>query len=483
MVLSQETRIKARQDLERMMDSMDQSLSDGQRLDEIEPGMFSKAMSLNLRLLQGAVNDVVQQVEQSAPERIERAGLPDLVPVEKKPRRLVTVFGELQIGGPGYAVRKKQKVEHAPVDQQLGLPEGEFSYLFQNWSGRFFVRNAYADASTSLVDLLRVQVSVDSLESMNLRMATDVEAFREQQTAPPAKEEGELLVLSADATGVPMANRGGQMQMAYIGAAYTVDRFVRTAEDILDEVLRKQSQKGRPRPKFKRLYADMTRPSADDSAVTLDGRVGVFSWLAHEHQTRVASGSKKRPVICLMDGEHKLWERKEQLLGEDVVEILDFWHFLERLREVSKLLCDTDAAAEAFVKERLARVLNGELGRVIGGLRQMLKKRQLSQKKRRLSKKSRATIQSAITYFENNRSRMRYGEYLREGYPIASGIIEGSCRLVVEDRLDRTGMRWSLDGALAMLANRTTSLSDDWNDYQTFRITREQNRLYPTTTT
>ena len=43
-------------------------------------------------------------------------------------------------------------------------------------------------------------------------------------------------------------------------------------------------------------------------------------------------------------------------------------------------------------------------------------------------------------------------------------------------------MRWSLDGALAMLANRTTSLSDDWNDDQTFRITREQNRLYSTTT-
>jgi hypothetical protein len=69
-----------------------------------------------------------------------------------------------------------------------------------------------------------------------------------------------------------------------------------------------------------------------------------------------------------------------------------------------------------------------------------------------------------------------------ERLPIASGIIEGSCRLVVEDRLDRTGMRWCLEGALAMLANRTTSLSDDWNDYQTFRITREQKRLYPTAT-
>ena len=67
-------------------------------------------------------------------------------------------------------------------------------------------------------------------------------------------------------------------------------------------------------------------------------------------------------------------------------------------------------------------MLTGDLGRVIGGLRQILKKRPL--RKRRLSKKSQATIQSAITYFENNRSRMRYGEYLQEGYPIASGIIE-----------------------------------------------------------
>ena len=123
MVLSQETRIKARQDIEQMMDSIDESLADGHRLDEIEPGMFARVMWLNRRLLQVAVYDLVQRVEQSAPERIERGGLPDLVPVEKKPRRLVTVFGELQIGGPGYAVREKQKVEYAPVDQQLGLPE------------------------------------------------------------------------------------------------------------------------------------------------------------------------------------------------------------------------------------------------------------------------------------------------------------------------------------------------------------------------
>lgn len=79
----------------------------------------------------------------------------------------------------------------------------------------------------------------------------------------------------------------------------------------------------------------------------------------------------------------------------------------------------TEASAKVFVKERLTRILNGELGRVIGGLRQM-------PKKRLLSKKSQATIQSAITYFENNRSRMRYDEYLRED--LDDKCLEGGCQ-------------------------------------------------------
>ena len=115
----------------------------------------------------------------------------------------------------------------------------------------------------------------------------------------------------------------------------------------------------------------------------------------------------------------------------------------------------------------------GRCRRVIGGLRQMLTKRGLKGL-------THETFCAAITDYENNRERMCYDLYLREGYPIASGVIEGACRHVVGDRLDRTGMRWSLTGAVAMLATRTTYLSDDWQTYQAFRIQREQSQLYPT---
>jgi hypothetical protein len=62
-----------------------------------------------------------------------------------------------------------------------------------------------------LHQLLGIDVSVRYFEGMNWRMAADVEAFREQQPTPAGKDEGVLLVVLSDTTGVPMHRRGGKM--------------------------------------------------------------------------------------------------------------------------------------------------------------------------------------------------------------------------------------------------------------------------------
>ena len=475
MVLSSELRIKARQAVGDLMDGIGQELDRRSRLDQIEKSLFRGLLELGKSLLQDSVDEVADEEERAAPESLPGEAGIALQRVKRTPRRLVTVFGELRIKGPVYAVRRKQKIQRAPVDERLALPGGEFSYLFEDWAQRMVVKDAFAEAAASLHELLGLDVSVRSLEGMNRRMAADVEAFREQQPAPASNDEGELLVVLSDATGVPMHRRGGKMQMAYLGASYTVDRFRRTVDQVLDEVLRKECAKSRPRPQHRRLYGDMTRALADDPDTEFDGRVGVFSWLSHEVSTRSGDGS--RPVICLMDGEHKLWTRKRELLPDHVVEVLDLWHVMDRLWDVAAGLHGSNqAASRDFVSQRLRQILAGNIGRVIGGLRQTLTKR-------RVPKAAAETIASTITYFSNNRNRMRYDECLREGDPIASGVIEGACRHVVGDRLDRTGTRWTVDGAVAMLATRTTCLSDNWNDYQQFRIKREQTRLHPTAKT
>ena len=74
---------------------------------------------------------------------------------------------------------------------------------------------------------------------------------------------------------------------------------------------------------------------------------------------------------------------------------------------------------------------------------------------------------------------MRYHEYLSQGYPIATGVIEGACRYLVKDRMERSGMRWSLAGAQPMLHVRAIHQSPNRADFHEVRILNEQTHLYP----
>ena len=109
---------------------------------------------------------------------------------------------------------------------------------------------------------------------------------------------------------------------------------------------------------------------------------------------------------------------------------------------------------------------------MIGAFRQMAKKR-------KLTRDALAKLEEHLGYFENNRQRMCYDEYLEQGYPIGSGVVEGACRNLVKDRMERTGMRWCVAGAQAILDLRAVYLNDDWNTFHKLMIRREQKRLYP----
>jgi hypothetical protein len=125
------------------------------------------------------------------------------------------------------------------------------------------------------------------------------------------------------------------------------------------------------------------------------------------------------------------------------------------------------------VEDKLRALLNGRVGRVIGGFRQRLTKGH------RLSAAQKRALGKTITYFENHRHMMAYDEYLAKGYPLASGLIEGTCNSLVKDRMEQSGMRWSLDGAEAMLQQRAVKNNGDWNDFWNYRINCERDRRYP----
>lgn len=67
---------------------------------------------------------------------------------------------------------------------------------------------------------------------------------------------------------------------------------------------------------------------------------------------------------------------------------------------------------------------------------------------------------------------------MQAGYPIATGAIEGACRHLVKDRMERSGMRWVKAGAEAMLTVRALHVSELWDEFQADRLQRDCQRLH-----
>ena len=120
---------------------------------------------------------------------------------------------------------------------------------------------------------------------------------------------------------------------------------------------------------------------------------------------------------------------------------------------------------------RALEILSGNVGYVIGGLR-------ITLAKRKLKPAQVATLNRSITYFENHKHMMNYGRYLADGYPIATGIIEGTCGSLIKDRADRSGSRWSSIGAQAVLNERAIMKNGDWDIFWNYHMKTENQRLY-----
>ena len=93
-----------------------------------------------------------------------------------------------------------------------------------------------------------------------------------------------------------------------------------------------------------------------------------------------------------------------------------------------------------------------------------------------LGKIRRATAGMTVGYLEANAPHLDYPQALAAGWPIATGVIEGACRLLVRDRMDITGARWGLAGAEAVLQLRALRANGDFDAYWAWHLQRENER-------
>jgi len=388
-------------------------------------------------------------------------------------RSLTTVFGSVELVRMGYS--RPGAPSLFPLDQALSLPGRSFSYELQRRLVKAAVQNPFLASVQTIAELTRVSVSKRSLEQILPGAAQDFDAFYRQR--PPDAAVGSILVASVDCKGIPVVKpvspqpalrltkgkKANKKRMATVATVFTRAPWIRTPQQVLECLFPTQRQtRGdkavAPRPENKRVWASLVK-----------GKSAVIDEVAAEMDRRDPTGLLTR--IALTDGERALQIRVKGKL--QVTLILDLMHVLEKLWKAAYVFhAEGSLAADLWVLERTLRILDGEVSQVVKGIRQSITKR-------RLSGAQQKSLQAVAGYFSKNRSHMHYDEYLSKGWPIASGPVEGACKNLIKDRLERSGMRWTEAMAEAVVKLRAIYLSGDFDRYWEFHIQQDQQRLYP----
>lgn len=388
------------------------------------------------------------------------------------PWQLLSIFGEVEVKRTAYAAAGRESVH--PLDEEIQKPKRSFSYELQRRAAEEVVRGPFAEAVASLARTTGNVLSKRSVEQMAADAAGDFDDFYVQRAAPAAEQTGPILVGAVDCKGVPVVKAEGaqhsvrlkrgekanRKKMATVAAVFTQQPRRRTAEEVVASLFEDAPAGTGPAagPEHKRVWASLGK-SKDE----------VIGEMAAEMAARDPGRSKKWAVVT--DGERAL-QQKVRRLVPGITLILDLLHVLEKLWSAAySFQAEGSEEAKAWVRGRVLAILQGGVSQVVKGMRQSATKRGLKGAKRKV-------VDAVAAYFLRNRERMRYDLYLAQGLPIASGAVEGACKNLVKDRMERSGMRWQVPGAEAILRLRAIKLSGDMDKYWPFHIAREQMRLY-----
>lgn len=470
-----------------------QAAADGDSFDSVERMAWKAllemgAQAMELFLSQQGTGDVGEEVSNEAGKTLQRS----------KTTRQTTIrslFGTHQFAEFTYSVGTNCKIELAPVSARMSLPSNRWSYLLQEFSQMFCVDQAFGNASRNLGRVFGGKFSCDTLEGVNQKMGAAAGCFLAQVPTPDPAQEGSILVATADCKGVPLVKedaakvaafetakkRPGNRRMAAVASVYTIEPKHRTAEEVVAALFRDpqtQTTLGRqankaPQPQHKITTAhlpSMFDPEDDQCAEMITAIHNSMGWMADQVHDRLTDS--QAVMVVLMDGQQALWDAFDKHFPKEEkrVDILDLLHVAIYVWDAAKLLC-AESGRKDFVRERMLKILQGGVVSVIRGLRRM--------GTMNLAGDQGAALMRICNYLEKNKSRMKYDEYLAAGYPIASGVIEGACRHLVKDRMERSGMRWTLEGARQMLNVRAAFQSDYWDDFLNRRIETQNEICHP----
>jgi len=457
---SQEIIQDVRAEFEHLLDFVTGEQARTAKADNIERGLFKMLLKLGAKLLQLFFTMRSEICSRQAVQC--KSG--QVLPYHRDTERVYfSIFNKVLIERPYFY---KQGVgAQIPLDAELGLGDDSYSDLLRETTEYLAVYHVYGGSNADFMErLFGFSLSTRALQQNVVEDSESVEAYYAQNQADG---KGIPMVLEEDEVPETQVRLGkgqkhGHKKEAIVTAIYTIPAAPRTASEVTASFFKENQPKKRfpkdAKPKNKYIWA------------TLDGKDVALSRLSIQVALRESAQVLHRVALC--DGCEALQSRMV-LQFQGFILILDFVHANEYLWDVANsLLGEASEQRLEWVKSRTLQILSGQTEQVITELRQIAKN-----KKTKMAQ--RTQLHKTANYFERNLPYMDYQTYLANGYPIASGAIEGACRHFVKDRFELSGMRWLQTGAENLLRLRAVAENEDWAAYYAYRREQRQLRLYP----
>jgi len=461
------------------------------RVDTIERNILKSLMKLGFDLLKLAIL--------SRHIKLEEQGSPQVSGVLKNKglcfRAYGSIFGEMAVPHRKYHIVGQGT--YYPLDEELALPPEKHSYVLQDWMSRGSTELDYRQSVELLNEILGLNLNGVQSKYHSNELGKQVDDFYDAQAVVEVATDNYLCV-EWDGKGVPIikeaqadsktsvvarlkkGQKRGVKKMATVSVVSDFKPKIRSKDSIIRGLFKS------PLTPLERKKKELALEVVHSPNNNWHEHIHRRAFLAQQDEA-IDYGlglAKKRmqgkdvPIVALVDGGPGLEDSIRAKLKAQHMEhqlayiILDIVHVSEYVWKAGNaILGESSELRTAWVRTVLSDILDGEIAQVIDDLKDNLEKTNLSESAKKLLKKT-------ITYFTNHQHKMDYKTYLDKGMPVSTALVESSCGHLVKDRMERSGMRWSMQGAQNMMDARAAKKNGDWADFMEFIIHRNQKKYH-----
>lgn len=367
----------------------------------------------------------------------------------RRKKELVTMLGEIDYERSYYACTCPGcNGRIFPKDALLDVESTSFSPGVRRLMARLGARDSFAKGEEDLFIFSGIHVGEKDIERVSEAIGADIEKleqiqrktiFEENIPAVISKETIATMYIAYDGTGVPVTKRetAGRKGKQEDGSA-------KTREAKLGCVFTQVGTDSQGRPV--RVDGSTTYTGAIETAEDFGQR------LYAEALTRGLMHTKT--VVVLGDGARWIWNLAEMHFPE-ARHIVDLYHAREHLYALYKLIAPSGSRDDLQAKEWLAWLEAGAMEKIIASASLLLPD------DGRIGKMA----NTEIDYFRNNAERMRYAEFRANQFFVGSGVVEAACKNIIAARMKKSGAKWSVRGANAIIALRCSLASSRFEDY------------------